>query len=44
MNAHGAEFYISSVILWILINSEAIQRGQATMFDAWEYLQERINI
>lgn len=38
IDAQGKEFYIRNVTLWNVIDTEGVNRGQAAMFDQWEYL------
>ncbi|MDB5257586.1 MAG: hypothetical protein JWM14_2281 [Chitinophagaceae bacterium] len=38
IDTHGKEFYIRNVTLWNLIDAEGTPRGQAAIFDTWEYL------
>jgi len=38
IGANGKEFYIRNVTLWNVIDASGVNRGQAAMFDQWEYL------
>jgi hypothetical protein len=39
VDVSGKEFYIRNVTLWNVMDAEGTPRGQAAMFDQWEFIE-----